>query len=302
MSNYDSIKFLHVIRIDEVADILTTTGKKYVFPKLDGTNGTVWYDGRLHCGSRNRELSADNDNVGFYGHVMNSDIMKPIRDYCHDHPGMVVCGEWLSSKAGSIKQYVDRQFWIFDIHGVDGGYVSYEDYSETMYDYGYQYVVSPLAIFYDDEVVSIEALSKIADANHFNLPSDVIGEGVVVKNYDYRDNWGHYQEGKLVRTEYIENKGKKKLRGIIDDVEQTIADDLVTTSDVIKCMNKVAVTFGSEFDKSDNKMVGMVMTMVYADLLSEEILVINKKYGKYPITLNKLKNCVTKRVRDIIFG
>ena len=42
-------------------------GKVYVFPKIDGTNGSVWIDdGIIKAGSRNRELTLDNDNAGFY--------------------------------------------------------------------------------------------------------------------------------------------------------------------------------------------------------------------------------------------
>lgn len=92
--NYGNIKFLHVVRLDEVSDLLTAKGDKYVFPKLDGTNATVWADneGIIHAGSRNRELSMDKDNAGFYKHVMESETMGPVCQFCLDNPFMVVCG------------------------------------------------------------------------------------------------------------------------------------------------------------------------------------------------------------------
>ena len=58
-------KYQHVERLgsDEVEGILK--GICYVFPKIDGTNSQLWWDNDLKAGSRNRELSVDNDNAGF---------------------------------------------------------------------------------------------------------------------------------------------------------------------------------------------------------------------------------------------
>jgi hypothetical protein len=60
-------KYMHLERFgtSEVEGI--EIGTTYVFPKLDGTNASVWFeDGKIKAGSRNRELSFDNDNAGFY--------------------------------------------------------------------------------------------------------------------------------------------------------------------------------------------------------------------------------------------
>lgn len=63
------IKYQHIERIgtSEVEGILD--GDCYVFPKLDGTNASIWMDdAELCCGSRNRQLSLENDNGGFINH------------------------------------------------------------------------------------------------------------------------------------------------------------------------------------------------------------------------------------------
>jgi len=59
-------KYMHIEKFgtDEVHGI--ELGGCYVFPKLDGTNGSIWNDGgALQAGSRNRQLSLDADNAGF---------------------------------------------------------------------------------------------------------------------------------------------------------------------------------------------------------------------------------------------
>lgn len=311
--DYGNIKFLHVVRLNEIADLLTAKGDKYVFPKLDGTNATVWADneGVIHAGSRNRELSMDKDNAGFYKHVMESDTMGPICQFCLENPFMVVCGEWLGGKAGHIKSYLNKEFYVFDMKlATIGnsetekhfGYLPYNSYSKALAKYGYQYIIPPLRVYRDGENVTVEDIASIADENHFNLPDDVIGEGVVVKNYSYLSRFGNYEEGKIVREEFKERKGQKSTNDIPkgSNIEQAIVDDLVSASDIQKCINKVSDILGQEFSKNNGKMVGMVMEMAFSDLLSEEFNVIAKKYGKYPIVLKDVKKFMCDKVRSTI--
>lgn len=311
--NYGNIKFLHVVRLNEIPDILTTNGEKYVFPKLDGTNATVWADdkGVIHAGSRNRELSLEKDNAGFYKHVMESEKMEPIRRFCVDNPFMVVCGEWLGGKAGHIKSYLNKEFYVFDMKlATIGnsetekhfGYLPYKVYSKALEEYGYQYIVTPFYVYDSDENGTIDEIVEFAKLNHFNLPLDVVGEGVVVKNYNYLSRFGNYEEGKIVMDEFKEKKGQKSTKSITEgsNIEQAIVDDLVSSSDVQKCINKVSDLLGQEFSKSNGKMIGMVMEMVFSDLLSEEFNVIAKKYGKYPIVLKTVKKFTCDKVRSVI--
>lgn len=311
--DYGNIKFLHVVRLDEIPDLITAKGDKYIFPKLDGTNATVWADneGIIHAGSRNRELSMDKDNAGFYKHVMESDTMGPICQFCLDNPFMVVCGEWLGGKAGHIKSYLNKEFYVFDMKFATSGnrenekhfgYLPYNSYSKALEKYGYQYIIPPIRVYRDGENVTVEDIAKIADANHFNLPDDVVGEGVVVKNYNYISRFGNYEEGKIVRAEFNERKGQKSNKSIAENsnIEQAIVDDLVSSSDIQKCINKVSDILGEEFSKSNGKMVGMVMEMAFSDLLSEEAGVIAKKYGKYPIVFSNVKKFVYAKARSVI--
>ena len=71
-------KYMHVERFgtDEVEGI--EYGQCYIFPKIDGTNGqTYMKENKLMAGSRNRGLSLDNDNQGFYDYVLrNPNLME----------------------------------------------------------------------------------------------------------------------------------------------------------------------------------------------------------------------------------
>jgi len=60
------IKYQHIEKFgsDEVEGI--EQGIVHLFPKIDGTNASVWCANNGVCfGSRNREITPDNDNQGF---------------------------------------------------------------------------------------------------------------------------------------------------------------------------------------------------------------------------------------------
>ena len=60
------VKYQHVERYGTTETEGITVGTCYIFPKIDGTNSSVWLqDNRVCAGSRNRELSLDKDNAGF---------------------------------------------------------------------------------------------------------------------------------------------------------------------------------------------------------------------------------------------
>lgn len=89
-------------------------GASYVFPKIDGTNSQLWYDGNiLHGGSRNREVSLENDNQGFFAYAtQNEKLLK----FLKAHPDLRLYGEWLVPH--SLKTYRKdawRKFYVFDV-------------------------------------------------------------------------------------------------------------------------------------------------------------------------------------------
>jgi hypothetical protein len=97
-------------------------GTSYVFPKIDGTNAQVWVgeldyeSGRLivETGSRNRQLSVENDNAGFHNAIT---LDKRIWKFLWTHPKLRLYGEWLVPH--TLKTYRDdawNKFYIFDVY------------------------------------------------------------------------------------------------------------------------------------------------------------------------------------------
>lgn len=91
-------KYQHLERLDtqEVEGILD--GTVHVFPKIDGTNASIWSsenDGLIRAGSRNRELSLESDNAGFYKWVIDNIDTSRKWDIFDTFPNWVLYGEWL---------------------------------------------------------------------------------------------------------------------------------------------------------------------------------------------------------------
>lgn len=86
-------KYQHIERFGKPDVYTIENGECYVFPKIDGTNSSVWLEnGEIKAGSRNRELSLDNDNAGFYNYIIND---NSILNYLTKHPTHRLFGEWL---------------------------------------------------------------------------------------------------------------------------------------------------------------------------------------------------------------
>jgi hypothetical protein len=112
-------------------------GNCHVFPKLDGANASIWWenDDYGHCeaafGSRNRQLTLDNDNAGFMATMKDN---ENVTEFFHFHPGKRLYGEWLVPH--TLKDYRDdawKKFYVFDVFDeVTESFMTYEKYQPLM--------------------------------------------------------------------------------------------------------------------------------------------------------------------------
>lgn len=301
--------FEHVERLDpdkvDVAAILDSD-EVYVFPKMDGTNASVWCsDGEIHCGSRKREVSIDNDNGGFCAYITQSDDeqIANLRDFCRTHSNLIVYGEYIGHVPqaarflGSIKTYLDGGFFIFAVFDIDAGrYLTYPEYSKTLCGI-YDKVLKPVVLDHP-KVGDIESL---VDDNHYNLPPTETGEGVVVYNYGYRDAYGHFVISKIVRAEYKESKSKPKKQYTLGEIEQEFVDTVITCAFMDKCRNKVCQMLDAEeFDTSNPKHVNIFLNLLVSDSIDEDIYTFVKKKRFPTIDFNLLKNEIMLSGRKFI--
>lgn len=170
-------KYQHIERFGTMEVEGIEIGTCYVFPKIDGTNSSVWLgeDGQIHAGSRNRELSLEKDNAGFLEAISKD---ERIMAYLAKHPNHRLFGEWLVPH--SLKTYRDdawKRFYVFDVC-VDADnecgleYIPYPVYQPLVEEVGLDYL-APIRI---TKNATLEDFIKCVNENNF-LIKDGAGVG-----------------------------------------------------------------------------------------------------------------------------
>jgi ATP-dependent RNA circularization protein (DNA/RNA ligase family) len=232
------LKYQHLERYGNTEVEGIEVGTCYVFPKLDGTNASVWFEhGTLRCGSRNRELSPDNDNAGFMNAMM---VDKAIISFLYNEPDLVLYGEWLVPH--TLKTYNDdawRKFYVFDVFDrKKERLLSFDEYSEGLIAAGIN-VIAPIAIIKNGSIDHFtECLSK---AHYLVKDGEGAGEGVVIKNYDYKNKFGRQTWAKIVTNEFKAKHHTEMGAPVIgcEILEEKIAAKYVTQALVDKVVAKI---------------------------------------------------------------
>jgi len=288
-------------------------GLVHVFPKLDGTNSSVWLapgTSEVCGGSRNRQLALDNDNAGFLAYVLGDDEKaRALRNLVTDNPSWIIYGEWMVPH--TLKTYrheVWRRFWVFDVYDrTTGRYLSYDDYAPTVRAY-LQDVIEPLCTIMDP---SEDQLKAQVEVNTYLIAENAgLGEGVVLKNYAWR------REGcpwaKVVRNVFKEEAarafGHAEKQGEFQ-VEVAIAEEFITPHLVGKTRAKIVLDLANELGVDTSlpnwqqtieaehrgKIIPQLLGRVFHDLIAEEMWSILKKHMKSSpsIDFKKLQARVT---------
>lgn len=303
-------KYIHLERLNnqEVDGILD--GICYVFPKIDGTNGSVWFDEEkgIQAGSRNRILSEDNDNAGFCGHVF-ANIYLINFFFKESNQNLILYGEWLvphslkTYRAGSWKR-----FYIFDVLDTrTGEFLSYEEYKPLLDEFNLDYI-PPLAIIKNP---TEEDLYRLLQNSGQFLVEDGKGqgEGIVIKNYGFKNKYDRTTWAKIVTNEFKEAHHKEMGAPLINGtalVEEQIVRDFLTDAFIDKERWKVVWRHQQEMVlfKDDmgwrNEYIPEVLGRVWHEFIQEEITNILKKYKNPKVNFKLLQQLVQKRTKEVI--
>lgn len=285
-------KYQHIERFgtDEVEGI--EIGECYVFPKIDGTNASVWIEnGVVKAGSRNRELTLDNDNAGFYNAIIKD---EKVRNFLEKYPQVRLYGEWLVPS--SLKTYRDdawRKFYVFDVY-VDDIATHYEVYKTDLDKFGIDYI-NPIRIIKNGRY---EDFIKCLDENQFLIKDGQgVGEGIVIKNYEHKNKYGRTTWAKIVTSEFKEKHVKKMGAPITDTkpVELEIVDKYLTPAFIEKEFNKIRV----EQNGWTSKYTPMLLSKVYYALINEEMWHIVKDFNNPKINFNTLNKMCIQKIKTI---
>lgn len=292
------IKYQHLERFGNTEVEGIEVGTVYVFPKIDGTNGSVWCESSMHeavikCGSRNRELALDNDNAGFMNAMVQDESVKR---YVFANPSHILYGEWLVPH--TLKTYNDdawRRFYVFDVFDRNKErLLSYDEYAPAAIAAGLN-VIPPIAIIKNGNIDHFtECLAK---ANYLVKDGAGQGEGVVLKNYDYHNKYGRQTWAKIVSNEFKAKHHLEMGAPVVgcEIVEEKIVAKYVTQSLVDKVHAKIV----NEMDGWSSKYIPRLLHTVYYDLVTEETWNFVKEFKSPKIDFKVLSHYTTARIKEL---
>lgn len=284
-------KYQHVERFGTIETAGIENGMCYVFPKIDGTNASLWWDDGLKAGSRNRELSLDNDNAGFMAWAVNE---PSFRDLFREYPQLRLYGEWLVPH--TLKTYHEsawRNFYVFDVISGDD-YLHYDDYSKILSTHGIEYIPPICRV----ENPTYERLIAQLEKNDYLIEDGKgTGEGIVIKNYDYRNKFGRIVWAKIVANEFKAKHRKKDVTELKEAkiIEQEIAERFITKSLVEKEFSKIESEAGWS-----SKFIPRLLNTVFYCLVKEESWNFIKEFKNPTIDFKRLSFFTNNRIKELM--
>jgi hypothetical protein len=289
-------KYQHIEKLgrDEVDGILE--GMCYVFPKIDGTNASVWLDdgGVLRCGARTREATLTNDNAGFCAHIYKHPGEIPL--LLANNPSWTLFGEWLVPH--TLKTYRKdawRHFYVFDVYDRETDeYITYDTYTSVLDLHNVEYI--PVSVIVENPTE--EWLVKGLESNTFLIEDGKgAGEGLVIKRYDYKNKYGRTTWAKIVRTDFKEKHGKEMgpaKVSLASGLAYELAEEYVTKELVDKTLAKMVVEA-----PWTSKRIGELLGRVWHDVITEELWGIIKKYKNPTINFRVFNRAVITEIKIV---
>lgn len=294
---YKSYQHIEKLGREECEGVLN--GTVTIQPKIDGTCSVVWLgeDGTVHAGSRKRELSLTADNAGFFA-TQKEDAN--ILAYLKKHPTHYLFGEWLVPH--TIKTYnaeAWRNFYIFDVFALDGDYgryLFYDEYVPMLEEFNLTYIPEIARL----ENPTIDDVAACIKKTHYLMPEGCTPEGVIAKNYNYKNKWGHVVWGKVVSEEFFNRKQHLRVKNHdakTAEFEIKIANDYITEPVIRKEYAKILNEFP---DAKRGELIGRVLNAVYDSFITEDLVTVVRKNKGCTINFNFMKKESDNRVKEVL--
>ena len=294
-------QFVRYQHVERIADREETqgihNGKCYLFDKIDGCNCSIGLgeDGKLWCASRNRVLSEKKDHQNFYKSMHEKEMYEKLMKHFKKYPNHILYGEWLvKNHFAGYEDGAWRKFYIFDVYQ-DGQPIPFAEYSYILDESHLRYI--PPA-----DIIEPQSLEELLDRCKSLEPKYLcqtgqIGEGLVIKNYQFKNDFGQVQFGKYVREDFIDDsKVQKKVR---TGLEKEIANHYFTEVFIRKEYGKWCTHMKLEVDKEiDKKYISAVIKHIFTVFVEEEMShIILKKYKGIILNTEMLYRIVANKIK-----
>lgn len=258
-------KYMDIVRLGQKTTVGVLNEGDYITitEKIDGANASFKKENSIiKAYSRNTELNEENNLRGFYQWTQTLNPESLLDD-------VIYFGEWLVKH--KIQYPADRlnQFYLFDIYDENNN--KYINFSTVKYEAN-RLNLNLIPLFYKGEYQSFDHLMSFVGKTALGGEQ---GEGIVVKNVEYRDRYGKQIFVKLVTDEFRETQKQKapKDPNRPITIEQQFVNDCVTKARVDKLLHKL-VDEGILNEGFGIEDMGLILknlgSRVYEDILKEE--------------------------------
>lgn len=293
-------KYQHIEKLGttEVEGILD--GEVHLFYKIDGTNACVYLkeDNTLGFGSRNRELSLMNDNQDFVKTIVeNEEIYKSLKTYLLKYPERIIYGEFLIPV--TLKTYKNdawKKFYIFDIYDtINFNYIPYEIYSKEL---------DELELLYIPEIVTLnnptfdDIKGYLASTGNF-LINDGLGEGIVIKRYDYINKYGRITWAKMLTEDFSERKHKVRTSNKINKDENYVEYEIIKLM-TIEHINKEFVKLKEAKGDWSSKYIFELINRTFNEFFRDNWEIILKKFHNPTINFRVLRSLSDEKIKETL--
>lgn len=289
-------KYQHLERFGTSEVLNIELGTVYVFPKIDGTNASVWHNGLELCaGSRTRQLSEEADNAGFFKWAKEQ---YNFQDFFYEFPQLRLYGEWLVPH--SLKTYRQdawRKFYVFDVATFKDGevvYLPFEEYEPLLKKYNIEYI-PPISIV--SNCTYDRFIEHLNGNNYLIEDGKGAGEGIVIKNYAFKNKYGRTTWAKMVTSEFRE-KHTKEMGASYVNMKAPVEDEIVNTFVTQALVDKVYAKIENESGFTSRQIPQLLNTVFY-DLVREDCWTFVKKYKNPTINFSILQHLTFAKVKQI---
>lgn len=291
------LKFQHIEnKLNRATNYLNFTEEKIVQIKLDGSNGSIWWDYEhdcIACGSRNNELTISNTLNGFYNWVQA--LPDAVKQWFKQHH-VRVYGEWMIPHSIQYNKDIQSQFVAFET------WYECEDIidlnSHSWQNFG---LLSVPTFKYKETVKNI---SEAFHSGTFNidglfLPVNGQHEGIVIKG---KDSLPVQPYLKIVSKSFRCNLSASKAQRELDKPKFELSESLIQ-----KEYDKFKYELG--FKPFDMKMMGALCNQIFTAWIEDEL--VDYVLTNYPESLNfkELRKSVGSKIMameikpwDVIIG
>ena len=280
-------KYQHVERLGTDATEGILDGMVYVFPKIDGTNTSVYLNdaGEVEVASRNRVLNIHDDNQGVCNYVLSQPKFKA---YLERHPNHRLFGEWLVPH--TVRGYRDdawRKLYIFDV--MDGErYLTYDEYYDDLLNAEIKIVKCIDCLMKPTP----ERIQSYLDHCTFLMQDGLLGEGIVIKRYDFVNRFGRTVWAKLVRPVVkVASRIQRPLSS--DAVEPQIIEKFLTPELVEKEFSKLAA------DGWNSKLIPKLLGVVWHVFITEETINFLRKFHNPKVDFGLLNRLAVEKIKTV---